>query len=149
MTIHTRVDYNDDPYKGRGNFFVSITYDENPISPITEYIDNDLYQAIDLGITKIVTAVNTQGKFFEVKTPRSDQYWNTKIDTIKSRRDHCKKRRKRWNRLHKTYGKIEAKKSNQIKDFQHRLSKTMIEKTRANTIIVGDLNEKVWFNQRK
>jgi putative transposase len=139
LTIKQIEIYNDNPYKGRGNFYVSITYEENPIK---EYVDNDLYQAIDLGITKIVTAVNTQGKFFEVKTPRVDQYWNTKIDSIKSRRDHCKKRSKRWNRLHKTYRKMEAKKSNQIKDFQHKLSKTMIENTRANTIIVGDLNVK-------
>src|SRR5690606_33999012 len=125
--------YNDNPYKGRGNFYVSITYEENPIK---EYVDNDLYQAIDLGITKIVTAVNTQGKLFEVKTPRAEQYWNTKIDSIKSRRDHCKKGSKRLNRLHKTDRKMEAKKSNKIKDFQHKLSKTMIENTRANTIIV-------------
>ena len=33
------------------------------------YFDNGIYQAIDLGITKIVTAINTEGKFFEVKTP--------------------------------------------------------------------------------
>ncbi|WP_231585662.1 transposase [Methanosarcina sp. WWM596] len=149
LTIKQIEIYNDDPYKGRGNFFVSITYDENPISPITEYVDNDLYQAIDLGITKIVTAVNTQGKFFEVKTPRSDQYWNTKIDTIKSRKDHCKKGSNRWNRLHKTYRKMEAKKSNQIKDFQHKFSKTMIENTRANKIIVGDLNVKSMAQSKK
>lgn len=138
--------YNDDPYKGRGKFFVSITYEENPLK---EYVDNDLYQAIDLGITKIVTAVNTQGKFFEVKTPRSDQYWNTKIDSIKSIRDHCKKGSKKWNRLHKTYRKMEAKKSNQIKDFQHKLSKTMIENTKSNTIIVGDLSVKEMAQSKK
>ena len=138
--------YNDGPYKGRGNFFVSLTYEKNPLK---EYIDNDSYQAIDLGITKIVTAVNTQGRFFEVKTPRSDQYWNTKIDTIKSRRDHCKKGSNRWDRLHKTYRKMEAKKSNQIKDFQHKLSKTMIENTRSNTIIVGDLNVKNMAQTKK
>ncbi|WP_231585516.1 RNA-guided endonuclease TnpB family protein [Methanosarcina sp. WWM596] len=149
MAIKQIEIYNYDPYKGRGNFVVSITYDENLISPITEYVDNDLYQAIDLGITKIVTAVNTQGKFFEVKTPRSDQYWNTKIDTIKSRKDHCKKGSNRWNRLHKTCIKMEAKKSNQIKDFQHKLSKTMIENTRANTIIVGDLNVKKMAQSKK
>ncbi len=28
------------------------------------------------------------GKFFEVKSPRSDNYWNPKIDIAKSRRDH-------------------------------------------------------------
>jgi len=131
--------YNDDPYKARGEFFVSVTYE---IPPEKEYVDNGLYQAIDLGITKIVTAVNTQGKFFEIKTPRSDQYWNAKIDSIKSRRDHCKKDSKRWNLLHKTYQKMEAKKSHQIKDFQHKLSKKIIENTKSNTIIVGDLNVK-------
>ena len=44
---------------------------------------------------------------------------------------------------------MEAKKSNQIKDFQHKLSKTMIENTRANTIIVGDLNVKSMAQSKK
>ncbi|WP_321416873.1 transposase [uncultured Methanomethylovorans sp.] len=138
--------YNDDPYKAKGDFFISITCD---VSPSIHYVDNNQYQAIDLGITKIVTAVNTQGKFFETKTPRSDQYWNAKIDSIKSRRDHCKKGSKRWNRLHNTYRKMEAKKSHQIKDFQHNLSKKMIENTKANTIIVGDLNVKSMAQSKK
>ena len=54
-----------------------------------EYFDNGLYQADDAGITKIVTAINSQGKFFEVKTPRIDKYWQPKIDSLKSKRDHC------------------------------------------------------------
>ena len=37
---------------------------------------------------------------------------------------------------------METKKSNQLKDFQHKLSRKMIENTRANTIIVGDLKVK-------
>ena len=37
---------------------------------ITEYI------TIDLSITKIVTAINNDGKFFEVKAPRPYNYWN-------------------------------------------------------------------------
>ena len=49
---------------------------------ITEYL------AIDLSITKIVTAINNDGKLFEVKAPRPDNYWNPAIDTAKSRRDH-------------------------------------------------------------
>lgn len=138
--------YNDDPYKAKGDFFISVTCD---VSPSIEYVDNNQYQAIDLGITKIVTAVNTQGKFFEAKTLRSDQYWNTRIDSIKSRRDHCKKGSERWDRLHKTYRKMEAKKSHQIKDFQHKLSKKMIENTKANTMIVGDLNVKSMARSKK
>ena len=35
---------------------------------------------------------------------------------------------------------MSRKKANQIKDFQHKLSRKIVENTTANTIIVGDLN---------
>lgn len=37
--------YNDDPYKGRGNFFISVTHE---VDSVKKYHDNGLYQAIDL-----------------------------------------------------------------------------------------------------
>lgn len=37
---------------------------------------------------------------------------------------------------------MEKKKSSQLKDFQHKLSKKMDNKTKANTIIIGDLKVK-------
>lgn len=137
--------FNDDPLYANGNFYLSITYEV----ACTEYINNGLYQANDAGITKIVTAVNSQGKFFEVKTPRSDKYWQPKIDSIKSKRDHCKKKSKKWVRLHNTYRKMEKKKSNQLRDFQHKLSKRMVNNTKANTIIVGDLKVKNMAQSKK
>ena len=136
---------NDNPYKARGKFFLCIAYD---VDIEDTYCDNGNYQAIDLGITKIVTAINTEGKFFEVKTPRPDNYWNQKIDAAKSRRDHCigvKKgsaKSRRFLRIARAVTKMSKKKANQVKDFQHKLSKTMVENTRSNTIIVGDLDVK-------
>lgn len=103
--------YNDDPFKAKGDFYISITYEV----AAPEYVDNGLYQANDAGISKIVTAVNMQGKFFEVKTPRIDNYWQPKIDSLKSRRDHCmgvkkgSKKSRRWLRLHKSYKKWRRK----------------------------------------
>lgn len=35
---------------------------------------------------------------------------------------------------------MSRKKANQVKDFQHKFSKTMIENAKANTIIVGDFS---------
>ena len=138
--------YNSDPYKARGDWFISVTYD---YEPEVQYHDNGLYQAVDAGITKIVTAVNSQGKFFEAKTARPDKYWNKKIDTLKSRRDHCKKNSRRWQRLNANIKKMERKRSNQNKDYQHKLSKKMVENTRANTIIVGDLKVKKMAKSKK
>jgi putative transposase len=115
--------YNIVPYKAVGDFYISIMVDE----PITkEYVDNKKYQAIDLGISKTVTAINSDGKFFESIDSRPDKYWNPKIDAIKSKRDHCKKGSTRKKRLHTSDRKMEKKKNNQIKDSQHKLSKTMI-----------------------
>ena len=143
--------YNDNPYHGRGDFYISITYEV----ATPEYVDNNLYQANDAGITKIVTAINSHGNIFEVKTPRIDKYWQPKIDSLKSRRDHCigvkkgSKKSRRWVKLHNSYKKMEKKKSNQLKDFQHKLSKKMVNNTKANTIIVGDLKVKNMAQSKK
>jgi len=138
--------FNSDPYKARGDWYISVTYE---YEPEVQYHDNGLYQAIDAGVTKMVTAVNSQGKFFEAKTARPDRKKKKKIDTAKSRRDHCKKGSKQWVRLNNNIKKMERKRSNQNKDYQHKLSKKMVENTRANTIIVGDLKVKKMAKSKK
>ena len=129
----------------RGRYYLSIVH-EVPEKP---YENNGLYQAIDLGITKTITAVNMQGKFFEVKNPRPDSYWNPQTDAIQSRRDHCKKGSNKWKHLNKTMNKKKKKCSNQIKDLQHKLSRKMVDNTRANTFIVGDLDVKKMPKSKK
>ncbi|TQD29231.1 RNA-guided endonuclease TnpB family protein [Methanolobus vulcani] len=131
--------FNDNPYKAMGDFYISVSFE---IESTKKYYDNNKYQAIDLGISKTVTAINTDCKFFEAVNPRPDKYWNSKIDKIHSRLDRCKKGSRRWKRLHASKRRMEKKRHNQIKDFQHKLSKKMVENTRANTIIIGDLNVK-------
>lgn len=125
-------------YNDGDGFYLCITHDV----PAKPYKDNGLYQAIDLGIDKTVTAVNMQGRFFEAKNPRPDKYWNPITDSIQSRRDHCKKYSTRWKKLHKNMNRCKKKCSNQIRDFEHKLSRKMVDNTRANTIVIGDLNVK-------
>jgi putative transposase len=120
---------------GDGRFYLSIVYEtsERP------YMDNGLYQAVDLGINKIVTAVNMQGKFFEAINPRPDKYWNPKVDAIRSRRDHCKKGSRKWRHTHNVLRRCLKKCSDQIRDYQHKLSRKMVDNTKANTIVMGQL----------
>ena len=117
--------------------------------PEKPYEDNGVYQANDLGITKTVSAVNTKGKFFEAKNPRPDKYWNPIIDALQSRRDHCKKKSRKHNHIHQSMTKRQKKRSNQIKDIQHKLSRRMIDNTKANTIIIGDLDVKEMAQSKK
>ena len=182
--------FRDDPFrKKKGQFYLSVTYDYPAFPPK----DNGLYQAIDLGIGKTVCAVNMEAKFFEIKNPRPDLYWNPIIDEIQARRDHCKKVKveetvkdkdknslstkvrsvdqlklttvenngnivkdkdgkektrkvtkpsKRWIRLNDAKKKCHKKCSKQIEDNQHKWSDKMVNNTRSNTIIVGELSVK-------
>ncbi|CAG0960025.1 hypothetical protein METP3_00770 [Methanosarcinales archaeon] len=132
-------------FKDKNKYFLSIVHDV----PEKPYEDNGIYQAIDLGITKTVSAVNTKGKFFEAKNPRPDKYWNQIIDALQSRRDHCKKKSRKHNHIHQSMTKRQKKRSNQIKDIQHKLSRRMIDNTRANTIIIGDLDVKEMAQSKK
>lgn len=118
-------------------YFLSITYNKEPIS----YVDNGLYQAFDLGVTKHV-AVNMNGKFVEFTNQRPDRYWKPKAEQIQSRRDHCKKHSRKWWILNNNYNRMRRKSSNQLKDIHHKLTRHIVDNTKANTIIVGDLSVK-------
>lgn len=133
------VIYRDEPNKNKeGEYYLSVVYE----IPDVPFKDNNLYQAIDLGISKTVTAVNTEGRFFEVGNPRQDKYWNPIMDSIQSRRDHCLKGSNRWNLLHDNLRKCKRKLHNQIEDNQHKWTTKMVNNTKSNTIIIGDLNVK-------
>ncbi len=152
FTIPEKFDFTDKKvkqvtiFKKDGDeFYISIVYEKTE----KPYSDNGLYQAIDLGITHIVTAVNSWGKFLQIKNQRPDKYWQSKIKEVQSKRDHCKKGSNRWKRYHEKVRKMQKRCSNQIKDFQHKLSRKLVENTRANTIIIGDLNVKNMANSNK
>jgi putative transposase len=128
-----------------GEFYLCVVYENREKA----YRDNGLYQAIDLGIGKTVTAVNMYGMFFEATNPRPDRYWNPILDAIQSRRDHCKKGSRRWIRLHKALRRFKKKSSDHIRDYQHKLSRKMVDNTKANTFIIGKLGVKEMAQSEK
>ena len=125
-------------------WFVSITYEEE----VPEYVDNGLYQAFDLGVTQIV-GVNLYGKSIQFRNRRADRYWAPKLAEVQSKRDHCKKFSNRWYRYNNTSKKMKSRMAHQLKDNQHKLSKQIIKHTKANTIIIGDLNVKQMAKKKK
>ncbi|GAG66502.1 unnamed protein product [marine sediment metagenome] len=125
-------------------FFISITYDKK----VKDYVYNKKYQAFDLGIMKH-TGVNLDGKFIELKNSRVDKYWQKRVQEIQSRRDHCKKGSNKYNKLNKNLIRMKRKCANQLKDFQHKLSRKIIDNTKANTVIIGDLSIKDMSKKKK
>ncbi len=126
-------------------WFVCITYDFKP--PM--YKDNGLYQAIDLGITNLVSSINLHMKSSQIQNRRADKFWKKKVEEVQSKRDHSKKFSHRWNLYNKKFQKMKKKCANQLRDFQHKISKKIVTNTKANTIIIGDLSPKRMSRKKK
>jgi putative transposase len=90
-------------------------------------------------VDKIVTAVNSQGRFLEVKNLRPDRYWQPTMERLQSRRDRCRRASRRWRTLHRNLRRCQRKCANQLLDFQHKLSRKLVCSTRANTLVIGAL----------
>jgi putative transposase len=125
-------------------FYVAVAYkQEEPL-----YFDNGYYQAFDLGTIEH-TAINSSGKFFKTTVKRSDKYWQKKIQSLQQRKDHCLKN----GRKHRLFGQrlrnIQRKSANQTKDWQHKQSKKLLQNTKANTLIVGELSVKKMASSQK
>ncbi len=131
-------------YKKEKKYYISILYEKQE----KIYVDNKIYQAFDLGIMKH-TAVNSKGNFIEFKNKRPDRYWNPKIKIVQSKRDYCKKGSNRWKRYNNVLKIMKTKSTNQIKEFQHKLSRQILDNTKSNTIIVGDLSVKLMSKKNK
>ncbi len=125
-------------------FYVAVAYEQKE----PQYMDNGYYQAFDLGIIKHA-AVNSSGKFLESTVKRPDKYWQQHVQLLQHRRDHCLKNSRRYRLLCQRLRGIHRKCANQTKDWQHKQSKNLLQNTKANTIIVGDLSVKKMVSNKK
>jgi putative transposase len=125
-------------------FYVAVTFEQE----ISVYIDNGYYQAFDLGIIKH-TALNSSGKFLETTVKRPDKYWKQYIQSLQQRKDHCLKNSRRHRLFSQRLRNIQRKCVNQTKDWQHKQSKKLLQNTKANTLIVGDLSVKNMASTKK
>jgi len=66
-----------------------------------------------------------------------------------SKRDHCKKYSHKWHWYNEKLNRIHKKQTYQQIDFQHKTSKKIVENTKANTIIIGDLCTKQMVRRKK
>src|SRR5213592_3468622 len=63
-------------------------------------------------------------------------------DTIRSKREKCKKKSKRYIRLSKVYKRVSEKKRNKQRDSLHKASHLIGHKLVERTIVVGDLSQR-------
>lgn len=127
-------------YNKNNQFWISFTY--QVICP--EIIKNKNLLSIDLGLSSIATCFSNVTNSFSIansrfkKLEKQRRYLQSKVDTLKS-----------GSRKHKKYSrnlkKTNLRKSNKQKDFQHKVSKKIVELCQKNSItnlIIGDIKTK-------
>jgi len=121
----------------RGNYYASF------VSERIEQTSSDTgVIAFDLGIKVLATGVNSRGKVYTVGGFKGSRWYNKQLDKIRSKRDHCKKKSKRYLHLSQVYKRVSEKKRNKQKDSLHKASHLISHKLVASTVVVGDLSQR-------
>ena len=82
----------------RGNYYASFGYREQEEACIKgEFV------AFDLGIKTLATGVNAQGRLYHVGGCKGARWYNRQLDKIRSKRDKCKKKSRRYIHLSRIY----------------------------------------------
>ena len=122
----------------KGNYHASFVYER------TEAQSPEQVQivAFDLGIKTLATGVNEHGRFYHVGGFKGARWYNKQLDKIRSKRDRCKKKSRRYTHLSKVYKRVSEKKRNKQRDSLHKASHVMSHKLVESTVVVGDLSQR-------
>jgi putative transposase len=98
--------------------------------------------AFDLGIKTLATGVNQHGRFYHVGGFKGYQWYNKQLDKIRSKRDHCKKRSRRYIHLCQVYQRVSEQKRNKRRDGLHKASHLIAHRLVERTVLIGDLSQR-------
>ncbi|EFH89862.1 RNA-guided endonuclease InsQ/TnpB family protein [Ktedonobacter racemifer] len=122
---------------GRGNYSASFVRERNEKRHETEGT-----VAFDLGIKTLATGVNEQGRVYTIGGFKGARWHNKQLDKIRSKRDKCKKKSRRYIHLSKVYKRVSQKKRNKQQDSLHKASHLIAHKLVERTVVVGDLSQR-------
>src|SRR5438270_696230 len=138
----------------RGNYYCSFVYDD-----AEQHKDDDQHQtrkrrkqqrplrdegivAFDLGIKTLATGVNDQGRFYHIGGFKGYRYYNKQLDKIRSKRDKCKKKSRRYIHLSNVYKRVAEKKRRKQQDCLHKASHLIAGTLAERAVVIGDLSQR-------
>ena len=121
----------------RGNYFASFSFRQQEAEQ-----QHGAVVAFDLGIKTLATGVSTQGRVYHVGGFKGSRWYNKQLDKIRSKRDKCKKKSKRYIHLSKVYKRVSEKKRNKQQDCLHKASHLIAHKLVERTVVIGDLSQR-------
>jgi len=139
----------------RGNYYCSFVYDdgdqreddrrrthERPKKLRQRPLRDKGIVAFDLGIKTLATGVNDQGRFYHIGGFRGYRWHNKQLDKIRSKRDRCKKKSRRYLRLSRVYKRVSERKRNKQRDCLHKASHLIAHRLAERAVVIGDLSQR-------
>ncbi len=127
----------------RGNYYASFTA-ERP----THECGTAGVVAFDLGVKTLAVGVNEQGRTYTIGGFKGTRWYNKQLDHIRSKRDKCKKKSRRYIHLSKVYKRVSEKKRNKHRDSLHKASHFISHRMVERTVVVGDLSQRQMVTKR-
>jgi putative transposase len=146
----------------RGNYYCSFVYDDAEQQESEKRkahkqrkkrqprpLRNDGIVAFDLGIKTLATGVNDQGRFYHIGGFKGYRYYNKQLDKIRSKRDKCKKKSRRYIHLSKVYKRVAEKKRRKQQDCLHKASHLIAGTLAERAVVIGDLSQRQMVMKRQ
>ena len=125
----------------RGRYYASFVADRAVQRQSTSQVSGRIV-AFDLGIKTLAVGVNERGRLYHIGGFKGRRWYNRQLDTIRSKRDHCKKKSRRYVHLSQTYQRVAEQKRNKHHDCLHKASHLIAHKLVESTVVVGDLSQR-------
>ena len=126
----------------RGNYYASFPAEVQEKKQEAWNEEKASVVAFDLGMKTLAVGINDLGRVYHVGGFKGSRWYNKQLDKIRSKRDKCKKKSRRYIRLSKVYKRVSEKKQNKQKDSLHKASNLIARRMVERTVVVGDLSQK-------
>ena len=141
----------------RGNYYCSFVYDDAEQCEDDEdkedkrkrqkkrqphTLRNDSIVAFDLGIKTLATGYTDQGRFYHIGGFKGYRWYNKQLDKIRSKRDKCKKKSRRYLHLSRVYKRVSEKKQRKQRDCLHKASHLIAHRLAERAVVIGYLSQR-------
>ncbi len=120
-----------------GHYYASFVYEEAEQKPSADGI-----VAFDLGIKTLATGYTDKGRVYHIGGFKGGRWYNRQLDKLRSKRDRCKKKSRRYLRLSNVYKRVSARKRQKQQDCLHKASHLIADQLAESAVVIGDLSQR-------
>ena len=132
----------------RGNYYCSFVYEDAQAQDAGAQATNGIV-AFDLGIKTLATGYSDQGRFYHIGGFKGYRWYNKQLDYIRSKRDKCKTKSRRYRYLSRVYKRVSEKKRRKQQDCLHKASHLIAHRLAERAVVIGDLSQRQMVMKRK